>query len=59
MKNYTTPEQPRVRPGRNDGLIWYCCPDCGMKLFKVKPNATATGIEIKCKKCKTIINVSL
>lgn len=56
---YTTPESPRIRADRQDGLIWYCCPVCGMKLFRVKPNASAAGIEIKCKKCKSIVNVSL
>lgn len=38
---------------------WYCCPNCGQKLFKVSLDASASGIQLKCKQCKKIINVSL
>lgn len=38
---------------------WYCCPHCGQKQFKVTPNAKASGIELKCKKCKEIIKVKI
>ena len=38
---------------------WYCCPDCGQKLFVVNDDAVIKGMAIKCKKCKNIINVSL
>lgn len=41
------------------GNIWYCCPRCNQKLFKCAPGARARGIQIKCKKCRNIINVSL
>lgn len=37
---------------------WYCCPECGQKLFKVKEEFYIKGIEIKCKKCKSLININ-
>lgn len=38
---------------------WYCCPDCGQRLFKVSDGAVCKGVQVKCKKCKKIIDVSL
>lgn len=40
-------------------MIWYRCPECGQKLFMIEPDATIKGMQIKCKQCKKIINVSL
>lgn len=40
-------------------LKWYECPECGQKLFQVRDDAVIKGLEIKCKKCKKIIKVSL
>ena len=43
---------------------WYCCPNCGRKLFKVEPDAMAKGISIKCKgtkdqKCGRVVHVKI
>lgn len=38
---------------------WFLCPHCGQKLFQVAANAVIRGMEIKCKRCKQILNVSL
>lgn len=35
-----------------NGVLWYCCPVCGQKLFKVGKNAQCSGIYLLCKKCK-------
>ena len=40
-------------------MNWYLCPECGQKLFMIAPGAIIKGLQIKCKKCKKIINVSL
>lgn len=40
-------------------MKWFCCPHCGQKLFMIEPDAIIRGLEIKCKKCKKIIKVSL
>jgi len=40
-------------------MTWYCCPHCGQKLFMVADDAVIKGVEIKCKKCKRIVKVSL
>ena len=40
-------------------LVWWRCPECGKNLFMVKPDAKIRGMQIKCKGCKKIINVSL
>lgn len=37
--------------------IWYKCPYCGQKLFMIKPKAIVKGIQIKCKKCRRIIDI--
>ena len=50
-----------------DGMIkdgWYCCPNCGRKLFKVEPGALAEGISVKCKgtkeqKCGRVVHVKI
>lgn len=38
---------------------WYECPHCGQKLFMVRKDAVIMGLQIKCKRCKNLINVSL
>lgn len=38
---------------------WFCCPVCKKKLFKLNEGATAAGIQYKCKRCKTIIDVEI
>ena len=43
---------------------WYCCPNCGRKLFKVEPGALAEGISVKCKgtkeqKCGRVVHVKI
>ena len=40
-------------------MTWYQCPECGQKLFMISPQAIIKGMEIKCKKCRQIIKVSL
>lgn len=40
-------------------MSWYVCPKCGQKLFQIAPGAVIRGVEIKCKKCKNVIKVSL
>ena len=39
-------------------MIWYNCPNCGQKLFMIKPDAVIKGVQMKCKKCRKIINLS-
>lgn len=38
---------------------WFLCQHCGQKLFRVRKDAVISGLQIKCKKCKQIIDVSL
>ena len=38
---------------------WFLCPRCRQRLFKMQPGAVVRGIQIKCKKCKKIIDLSL
>lgn len=38
---------------------WYLCPHCKQKLFMVLPDAVIRGMQIKCKQCRKIIDVSL
>ena len=45
--------------GGKQPMKWYMCPECGQKLFIVHPDALIRGMEIKCKKCRQIIKVSL
>lgn len=41
-----------------NGEKWFCCPDCGKKLFKVLDGQSwASGIVTFCKKCKKEIAV--
>lgn len=40
-------------------MDWYKCPSCGQNLFKITPGATIRGLQIKCKKCKKLINVNV
>ena len=39
-------------------MMWYNCPKCGQKLFMIKPDAVIRGVQLKCKKCRNIIDVS-
>lgn len=57
-KNAVIPERP-VNMEKEARENWYLCPRCRTKLFKLRPFAKAEGLEIKCRKCKKIINVSL
>lgn len=57
-KNAVIPEKPGNME-KEAGENWYLCPRCRTKLFKLRPFAKADGLEIKCRKCKKIINVSL
>ena len=50
------PEKP-VRSEQVES--WFLCPRCQQKLFKMRPGAVARGIQIKCKKCKKEIDLSL
>lgn len=40
-------------------LTWWSCPECGKNLFMVTPGAKIRGMQIKCRGCRKIINVSL
>ena len=48
-----------VRGKRMIKDMWYCCPCCSQKLFKVSTNVIVKGIELKCKKCKKLIQVNI
>lgn len=39
-------------------MLWYNCPNCGQKLFVITKDAVIRGMQIKCKKCRKIIDVS-
>lgn len=54
-KTMETPEKTHVRPTTSR---WYCC-SCGQKLFKVLPGAVVKGLQIKCKKCRNIIQIDM
>lgn len=43
---------------RSQDPQWYCC-KCGQKLFKIRPGAVVRGVQIKCKRCKEIINITI
>lgn len=42
-----------------DGSIWFCCPFCGRKLFKVMQRTKCRDFQAWCRKCKreTIVNI--
>lgn len=40
-------------------MNWYKCPKCGQKLFQILPGAVVRGVQIKCKSCKSIVNVNI
>lgn len=43
-----------------DGQKWYCCTDCGKKLFRLAGiKAQARGIAVFCRKCKREIVVEI
>ena len=54
---FEAPEFPAEKIKRD--ITWYCCPNCGRKLFKVYPGGRVTGIQIKCDKCKQLVKVML
>lgn len=33
-----------------NGVLWYCCPKCGKRLFMVSPDAECRGLLVKCQK---------
>ena len=53
-----TPESKKDTQGSKDAL-WYCCPECGQKIFKIFPGGKISNVQVKCKKCRKIIMVSL
>ena len=38
---------------------WYCCKECGQKFFKIRAGAVVKGVQIKCKRCKSIIEINI
>ena len=40
-------------------LQWWSCPECGKNLFMIKPDAVIYGMQIKCRGCRKLIDVSL
>ncbi len=38
---------------------WYKCPKCGQKLLKFKDDAISKGVFLKCKKCKSNIEIKI
>lgn len=38
---------------------WYCCPNCGQKIFKTDKEAVVKGIEVKCKRCRKTVKVNI
>lgn len=56
IKQPTIPPMPPVR--KSPDHQWYCC-KCGQKLFKIRPGAVVRGVQIKCKRCKEIINITI
>lgn len=50
------PRRPMVK--KPPDPEWYCC-KCGQKLFKIRPGAVVRGVQIKCKRCKEIINIEI
>ena len=62
VKHWTKlPEMPEGEHGNKElgYRRWYACPYCKQNLFVIKQNAVIEGLQIKCKKCKRIIDVSL
>lgn len=52
-------ENSEKKPLPGQELRWWRCPSCGVNLFKIRQDAQIRGMQIKCKMCKKIINVSL
>lgn len=42
-----------------NGVMWYCCPECGKRLFVVSRGAECHGIITKCKKCGWIGEIKI
>ncbi len=38
---------------------WYCCPNCGRKLFPVDSETIIRNLRYMCKHCKAKINISI
>lgn len=60
IKQPTVPLMPPVKKPlpQAPAQEWYCC-KCGQKLFKIRPGAVVRGVQIKCKRCKEIINITI
>lgn len=43
----------------SDYKTWYRCPVCGQKILKIKENAKASKLYIKCKRCKNEIEINI
>ena len=53
------PKMPPMPPvKKSPDPEWYCC-SCGQKFFKIRPGAVVKGVQIKCKRCKEIINITI
>lgn len=46
---------PRLAPKRK----WYRCPQCGKKLVVYQEGASCKGIFVRCKECKSIIEIRI
>ena len=42
----------------DDAKKWYTCPTCHTKLFRMTPKTLIREMEIKCRRCKRIIEVN-
>jgi predicted RNA-binding Zn-ribbon protein involved in translation (DUF1610 family) len=52
-------EYSEKKPLPGQELRWWRCPECGKNLFMVRSEAKIRGMQIKCRGCRKIINVSL
>lgn len=39
--------------------MWYQCSKCGQKLFRINKDSVVHGIEVKCKKCRHVIEINI
>lgn len=40
-------------------MKWYFCPYCGAKQFLMRDGAVVKGIQIKCRQCRKLIEVTV
>lgn len=48
-----------VQPADDEGHSYIICPKCGQKLFDVKAVEGVVHIKIKCRRCRSYIDVQL